>query len=383
MSPTRVLHLIGTSGRGGSETVVAALATRAELHGIQPEVGLLVGGWLADRLSQSGVPTHYFQKSRVLDWKLMRDLARFIRASKQDVVHCHDGLMSIHGCLASRLVGVPSVPHVHGLSPALGPARRRFIHRIVWRAAARIVGVSNHVARELVAMGASAAKIRAIPNGVDMDGFRRDGETSVARQAFGLRMGTPVLGVVSRLYSVKGVDLALESFAHVARQLPDAHLLIAGRGPERHLLESRVRQLSLDDRVHFLGHVTDVPQVLAAMDVVLVTSRSEAFSLSSVEAMAAARPVIAWDHEGPAEIVVDGETGRLVPPFDTEALASGCIDLLTDPARARSLGQAGRVRAERLYSLEVMLERWQQLYSEVARDSRRSVAPNVGRTRSR
>lgn len=365
MTPTRVLQLIGSSRRGGAEGVVFGLATGLAPERTHTEVGLLEPGWLADELTAAGIPPHWLTKRRTLDWSLLANLARLIRNLRPDVVHCHLGTMNLYGCLAARYSGRPAIAHVHGLPHDLDRPRRRWVQRQAWRAADRVVVVSGYLCRVLRAMGAPARKLMTIPNGVRLDQFEPKRERSHLKRALGMPETAPVIAVVSRLEVEKGVDLALDCLEHVRRRLPSASLLIAGDGSQLSALQAKARISGVNGSIRFLGHIDDIAPVLGAADVVLVPARSEGFSLAAVEAMAACRPVIAWDQHGPQEIVVDGETGRLVSAFDVPAMAEAVVDVLSDAAAARAMGRAGHARAARCYDADTMFAQFEGLYASL------------------
>ena len=150
-----------------------------------------------------------------------------------------------------------------------------------------------------------------------------------------------LVGMVCRLIEQKGVVYGLRAFARIAPQFPSAHLVIAGDGPRRAALESEAKTLGVADRVHFLGWRDDAPPVLAALDVLLMPSLWEGFGLVMLEAMAQTVPIIGSAVSAIPEVMVDGETGRLVPPRDVGALAQALGELLDDEAAAAAHGAAG------------------------------------------
>jgi glycogen(starch) synthase len=180
--------------------------------------------------------------------------------------------------------------------------------------------------------------------------------------------GPPMVLCARRMVREKGMDLAIEAFATLASTDHDARLVMAGDGPERPALESRVRELGIADRVTFTGWVAppDMPALVAAATIVLIPSRSEGFGLVALEAALMARPVIAAGVGGLREAVDDGVTGLLVPREDTGAMTDAIRRLLTTPALARSLGQAGRRRALTMYSAERQAADWDALYRRFA-----------------
>jgi glycosyltransferase involved in cell wall biosynthesis len=220
----------------------------------------------------------------------------------------------------------------------------------------RIVAVSEAVRQALVASGAAPGRIRVIPGGVALGPFTAVPPNAAAVPA--------VLGALGRLGREKGFDVLLGAMS----KLPpgEARLLLGGDGTQQEALSREIHVLGLADRVTMTGLVTDVPAFLAQIGIFILPSRSEGLGLVAVEAMAAGRPVIATNVGGIPEVVVDGETGVLVPPEDPAALAAAIHSLLADPVLAARMGQAGRRRARELFSAERMAEKTAALYEELS-----------------
>jgi len=177
----------------------------------------------------------------------------------------------------------------------------------------------------------------------------------------------PTIVSVGRLTREKGHAVLLRAMAKVRCSMPQARLLICGTGPEEAALARQAAPLT--DQVEFLAFVSDVRPVLAAADLFAMPSLSEGLGVATLEAMAMAKPVVASATGGLRELVLDGETGLLVPPADADALAEGLLVLLRDPARAQRMGQAGRQRALAHYDRGLIVDRVLALYREVVSGS--------------
>lgn len=182
-----------------------------------------------------------------------------------------------------------------------------------------------------------------------------------------LDFGHPSVLCLGRLTSEKGFDTAVVSFASVLDQIPNAHLIIAGDGPERPSLEETAQTLGLETAVEFLGWVPPdrVPTLINEVTLVLVPSRYEGFGLSALEAAHMARPVVACRTGGLPEVVLDGETGLLVEPDDPPALARAIVRLLQDRELAEQLGRAARKRTRHLFSLDRCVDNYESLYNRL------------------
>ncbi|MFN8525923.1 MAG: glycosyltransferase [Chloroflexota bacterium] len=230
--------------------------------------------------------------------------------------------------------------------------------RWIARGLTRYIVVSAEVARRVhAAFGIDPGRLAVVHNAVPIL-ERSDNATAAARTPFPENGNRPVVFTAARLDPQKGLDYLIGAAALV----PEAMFLVAGDGPERGRLDALVQDRGLSGRVKLLGHRDDVPDLLARCDVFVLPSLYEGLPLSVLEAMAAARPVVATAVGGTDEAVADGETGLLVPARDSEALASGIRRILGAPALARRLAAAGRERVEREFSATAMVAQVTGLY---------------------
>jgi glycosyltransferase involved in cell wall biosynthesis len=222
--------------------------------------------------------------------------------------------------------------------------------------------------------GSYPRRVRQIANGVDPAVFHPGCDGSGVRADLGVDGGAPLIGAVCRLDPWKGVDVFLRAVAACRGRLPAARFAVIGGEIEGHAAHARelarlARALGVDDVVAFTGWrygPADMPRVHAALDVLVLPSvEPEPFGLAVVEAMATGRPVVATAHGGPREIVVDGETGLLVPPRDPGRMADAIAAVVARPDRGRGMGRAGRVRAERLYTGAACVRALEGLYAEL------------------
>jgi glycosyltransferase involved in cell wall biosynthesis len=273
------------------------------------------------------------------------------------------------GQVVARRAGAAHVFNEHTpLTPAgellaMRP-RQRLLTRLVAPRVDRVIEVSERQAAPLVRLGYRRERIVTVPNGV----FDSDREPSADRVAVraSLGLGEDEFGVlcVANLRPEKGVDAFVEAVAR-ARSEGARHVrgLVAGDGPER----GRLERLAADrDGVRLLGSRGDAPDLMAACDAVALLSEAEALPMSILEAMALGRPVVTSDVGGAAEAVADGETGMVVPPGDTAAAAAALAALAADPARARSMGEAGRKRQRERFDGEAMVDGYWHALEEVA-----------------
>jgi len=349
---------------GGLERVVIDLVNHLDRARFQPVVFCLGdGGVLQDRVRDAGCPVHAFNKGPGVSASLPLRMQAAIRDAAVDVVHCHNVPALLYGAVASRLAGKGSVVYTpHGVESATNP-------QVAWYRRLglieRIVAVSEDArSLSISASGFAPGATETVPNGIDVDAYAAADAAGV-RASLGIDVGIPVIGIVARLAPEKDHKLLLEAMATLRRSIDPVVLLVIGGGELRVELEARAAELALDGCVRFLGMRSDVSELLAALDVFVLSSRTEGMSVTLLEAMAAARPIVATDVGGNAEVVRDGDTGLIVPPGDATALAKALASILRDPGAARRMGERGRERVVADFSVKVMAKRYEDVYDRV------------------
>jgi glycosyltransferase involved in cell wall biosynthesis len=308
------------------------------------------------------------------------DLGALVRGLRQfDLVDAHRAEGHVLGALARALSGTAPVVRTRGdiRSPRRHPLNRWLYRRLT---AAVVVPGEFMRTRLMDELDLSADQIEVIPAGVDLEHFHpgNHGNDDVAelRRKLGIGPDEPVVGMVARLSPVKGHRVMIDALARLAEGGLRPHLLVAGQeeevAPEDLLADARAA--AIGDRVHLLGKLADVRPALAAIDVLAVASLgSEAISRALLEGMAMARPAVATRVGVIPELVVEGETGFLVPAGDAAAMAGALRPLLLDRGRARAMGERARARAEAEYGLDRWVARTRALYRQVASEHGRNV----------
>ncbi len=255
--------------------------------------------------------------------------------------------------------------HGHVLEGYFNPAVQRSFIEIERRLARRsdaLIAVSTEIKDSLLELGiGSDAAIRVIPLGFDLQPFVDAAAGNGLRDELHLPPDAALIGTVGRLVPIKDHLTLLEAMARLA----DAHLVVVGDGELRSDLERQARELRVADRVHFTGWRRDIPQVIAELDVVALTSRNERTPVSLIEAHAGAKAAVATDVGGVRSVVLHEETGLIVPPGDAGAVASALERLLADPGRARGMGAAGRRHVTARFGQERLIEDIRALYREL------------------
>ena len=360
-----IAHLIESDGPGGAERLVAALAVALQESGSRNVVFLPADGegWLARELCGSGVVVEPYRLDRPVSPACARSIAAAFRRHAVQVAHSHEFTMAVYGAWASRSAGVPHVITMHGSRYYAGRLRRRVALRAAMSGRSRVVAVSHqlagHISRDL-RIGAS--RIEMIPNGVRFVG---PAAPAALRAELSLGPGDRLLAAVGNLYPVKGHSVLVEALAALSARYPRLHLAIAGRGELAGALAGQARALGLRERLHLLGLRSDIPAILAAAHVFVLPSLSEGLPLALLEAMFAARPIVATAVGEVGSALDGGRAGVLVPPGDAAALAAAVDGVLSDGARAHTLAAAARARAVAEYDLRIMVRRYRSVYDDL------------------
>jgi glycosyltransferase involved in cell wall biosynthesis len=293
---------------------------------------------------------------------MARDVVRAIRSERPDLVHTHLVHADVYGGAAARLLRIPSLSTRHNDDRyLLGPFR--YVDRAFARPTRRLIAISDAVRSFLERAGHDPAKLVTIHYGLDE---LPAAPSDPAPEAAGVPPGAPLAVAVGRLIAQKDHATLLRAFALVHARLPQATLAILGSGPLEAEIRALAAELGLQDAVVLPGR-TEIRDWLERADVFAHSSRWEGFGIVLLEAMLAGLPVVATRVSAVPEVVVDDETGLLVEPGDHAGLAAHLEALLIDPERAAALGEAGRKRALREFSVGRMAERTLALYHEVLR----------------
>ncbi len=306
------------------------------------------------------------------DLRALVGLARLMRSWRPAIVHTHTAKAGVLGRLAARAAGVPIVVHTyHGhvlrgyFSPAMTTVFRWLEARLARRTSA-LVAVSESVRQDLVALGvASAEKIRVIPLGLELAPLAGDLPRGALRREIGVGDEAPLVGMVGRLVPIKDVPTFLHAACLVRAQRPDVRFALVGDGEERPALEGLARELRLDGTVSFLGWRHDLAPVYGDLDVVVNASRNEGTPVALIEALAAARPVVATRVGGTPDLIGDDERGRLVPAGEPEALARAILETFTGAEAARRRALAGRDHVLARHSSQRLVRDVDALYREL------------------
>jgi glycosyltransferase involved in cell wall biosynthesis len=348
-------------------------------EGVSVRVAALTrGGPLQRVLSELGVETDLVNATGSRAWRIAGEWARKVGGTTPpDVLHTHLARPDLAGPVLGPLLGAPRLVSTnHGLH-AWGEKGRvlGWIYRKAFRLRqgrfARIVAVSRTVAEHLAAAGIHPGRITIIPNGIDPEVFRPAprAEKREIRRLLGL---DPLEGflllMVGNLIPLKGHEYVLRAMPRIVAQHPEIRLLVIGEGPLEDSLRSLVKSLGIEHAVKRISPLAVLlPRVMDAADLLVHPSLTESFGLVVAEAQASGLPVVATRIGGPAEIVVDGETGYLVPEEDPDAIAEAVLRLVSNFEVLREMGTAGRQRVLQLYDIRRCAKEYLNLFRTLCR----------------
>ena len=358
---THVILLISHLTRGGAETQLVELARTLPRDRHLVEVVLIKSrNDFSDALAASGVPVTSLGQRGPLDVpRVLLALYRVLRRRKPDVLHSYLYFGNLLAALAGRAARVPALVVSQRLS-YVQPAGRPFwpgLGRLAHRLAGRLIVNARAIRDEELAAGFPATRIDHVPNGVRLP--------AIEAIAPAFLEGRPRILCVGRLDPQKGHDLLLAAWPGVLAAHPQAVLSLVGDGPQRAALGTQAQRLGIASRVRFLGFQASAMPWLLGCDVYVHASLAEGMPNAVMEAMAAGRPVVATAAGGTVELMVDGETGVLVPPGDVRGLEAALLGVLAQPERWSQWGAAARTRMQQSFSFEACAAATAAIYQDM------------------
>ena len=306
------------------------------------------------------------------DLRALVRLYRLMRTFRPQIVHTHAAKAGLLGRLAARLAGVPVVVHTyhgHVLRGYFGPAKTEAFRQLEWllgRSSDALIAVSPGVKQDLVELGVAASdRLRVVALGLELEGLAGPLPRGGLRRERAIPDDAPLIGMVGRLVPIKDVPTFLHAAAKVRQVTPEARFALVGDGEERVLLENLCARLGMAEAVTFHGWRRDMLCVYGDLDVVVNSSRNEGTPVALIEALAAARPVVATRVGGTPDLLRGGEFGRLVAAGDASALAAAILDTLDDRVAAEVRARAGQAHVLREHSAARLVADIDALYREL------------------
>jgi glycosyltransferase involved in cell wall biosynthesis len=373
----KILHLISSGGQFGAENVLLELSTALKQLGCDLIVAVFENKKSHNievyRLAkQRGLGAQLIPCAGKFDGEAIRQLERCIRENEIDVLHSHGYKSNIYGYWVARKMRIAKVATCHGW-PGNSFALRSYylLDKIVLQGFDRVIAVSEPTAAILRRAAIPTHKIRLISNGVDAARFHEfEGSSKIANRSSRRKS----IGVVARLSPEKGIHFLLKAAKDVLRYFPDTNFCLIGDGPERGHLESLARELGIEGNVEFWGLQKDMPSVYAQLDIFVLPSLTEGLPMAILEAMAAAKPVIATRVGAIPNLVIPEKTGLLVEPADSAGLREAILQYLRNPATGSEHGKNGAEYVRRCYSSTDMAQKYLHIYHEALNQRRPGTA---------
>ena len=384
----RLLLVITRLAIGGATNVVLNIADHFHRHP-DFEVQLLTGPVPAGRTDMTPwahergidvrvVPSLINHISPVDNLKAVAEIRNIIVEGNFDIVHTHSSVAGVVGRLAAATAGVPViVHHVHGWGLRAGMSRlTRMVYLGLERLCAsftdRLIVVGKPDIQKGLAHGiGSEGKFVLIYNGIEVEKFCQQIDGQGLRSELGLEPDSKLVGMIGRLDEQKNPLDLIRTAAIVVEAYPGVQFLIAGDGPLRAECEQLIQSLGLEGVVFLLGYRSDIPAILSILNLTVMSSLWEGLPIAFLEAMAAGKPVVANDVDGARDVVIDGETGYLVPPHQPPAMAERILTLLNDDELCEAMGLVGQERSG-FFSIERMVGALESLYRDRFLDAQRS-----------
>jgi len=362
--PLRIAMMLESDGPGGAEYVLIQLSEelRRRGHTVIP-VGPARGvGWLDRVCREKGFETEKFTLNRPIDPSCLNGMIAMLRRQQIDLVHSHEFTMAVYGAAAARVIRKPYVITMHGAEHHTRAWRRRVALRWAFGKSRATVAVSDDTRKHLeTVLRLPHGSVTTVRNGIPV----RPGSPDRVRAELGMQPGELLVVAVGNLVVRKGHRVLLEALHQLSANGTGCwRLAVAGRGRLKESLQQLAAEQGIGDRVHFLGHRDDVPDLLAAADIFAMPSLWEGLPLAVLESMFAGKPIVASAVSGIPEAVTSGEEGLLTAPGDTEALAAALRQLLEDSALRDRLGRAARARAEAEFTVARMADQYERLYAD-------------------
>lgn len=366
-----LVYVIDNMGLGGTELNAVRTAERLDHDQFDVRVVCLSeGGPLTERYRAMGVPVLTMPIRSFYGWSMLHSgvrFARYVRGIRADVVHAHDVYSNIFVAVWARLGGARVVIASRRWWNSLPSRKLQIGNRIAFARASAVLANSHQVQQTVIREGVPSRRVWTITNFADDSAFgsTSPAERMASRTAWQAPADAIVIGCVARFHPVKDHDTLVRAFARLRERHHDVFLVLVGDGPTRPDVEALVSELALGSVVHFTGELHSRQNYHRGFDISALSSRSEGFPNTLVEAMAAGNPVAATAVGGNSDAVLDGATGFLVPPGQPEALADALERLVVSPQLRTSFGDAGLRRAQQLYSATHVLGSLEKMYREL------------------
>jgi len=362
-----ILHIIDTTGPGGAETVFIDLITHLPKQEYRPVVVIRGKGWVYDELRRCNIEPIILDAKGSFNWRYLKSLMSLIRHEKVDLIQSHLLGSNIYASLAGLLSRTPVVATFHGNVDVAEKERLLWLKfAAINYGAVAIIAVSNALRDNIVQRTSLCSdKTSVIYNGINTKKFKRE-KSNGLRQQFSWNRGEIIIGSLGNIRPAKAYDVLLQAAALLKDKQQSYRFVIAGQGKGglyQNLLQLRAER-ALDDRVQFSGFNDDPAEFLSNLDMFLLSSRSEGFSIATIQAMAAGLPVIATRSGGPQEIITHAENGWLVEVDNPQQIAEAIEKLTNDKDLSKRLAKSGQKHVIQTFDIKNMINSYEAIYQK-------------------
>jgi L-malate glycosyltransferase len=367
----KVFHIIKSLGRGGAEMLLPETFDVHDKSQFEFQYAYFLP-WkdqIAKVLAVKGAVVHCFQASNNIALFLkFVTIASFLKKWNADVLHCHLPWAGFVGRVAGKLANVPVVYTEHNKQERYHGITR-WLNKVTFSWQEAVIAVSKEVADSIQTNIGNKTTVYTILNGVNTETFvRSTADGTRIREQLGIPLASKVVGLVAVFRTQKRIDLWLNAAAEINRLLPDTHFVLVGDGPQRTMVEGKVKELRLESVVHLVGLQPETRPYYAAFDLFFMTSEFEGLPVAMLEAMSMECPVVSTVAGGIGEVIRSGQEGLLFPvACSANDLANACVSLLSDPETMNTFAQRARERVVAAFSIKQMASQVESVYREVSK----------------
>ncbi len=370
----RILYVIDALEFGGGERGFSQLSTGLNRERFKTYLAAHPDSKLEKMVKQENIPFFPIEMDRRVNFKTIAQLLRIISQNRINIVHSMGARADFFAGMAVRKL--PETSLVCTVAMPVGGFDIGFIRKIIYKIAdhfssryvTQFIAVSKAIKEQLVRRcNIHSGRITVVYNGVELDQYNQNMNASEKiRYSLGITDDYPIIGAIGRLVYQKGYSHFLRAAKQVYEEKKYVRFVIVGHGPEEDNLKSMAKSLGISHVCTFAGLRRDIPELLSAFDVFVLSSVLEGLPRIVIEAMAMGRPIVATDIDGVREELEDGITGLLVPPENSDALAESIIDLLVDKDKSSQMGINARREAEEKFGVDLMLKNVENVYEELS-----------------
>ena len=368
-----VMHVVYNLNVGGLENLVVEVSIFSKERKIyRPIICCLSGGTtvLSRKAAEAAIEVIFLNGYNVQrKLAVLKRLISLMREKKLDLVHTHNAVAHVYGSLAAQYNRLPIIHTKHGNQLPFQNRKNYLLTRIAGILTDRLVAVSEQIKNTVIqGYKMNPKKMIVIRNGINLANFNgsvNQEQIRLLKDQVGIRKDSFVIGNIARLSPEKDHATLLKAFRNLVRKDIHAELIIVGDGMLSEALKKLAKEFGIKEHVKFLGERNDVAHLLRIFDVFILSSTEEGIPLTILEAMAAGKPVIATQTGGSSEVVVDGETGYLVPCREPEEIELAVLRFYNDRGLIQKMGEAGLRRIRENFTIEQMMEAYQKVYESV------------------